>query len=48
MNFLNDNFILHISYENVDYNTINSFTAKKFLLNKVRYNYHLLELYYMS
>lgn len=39
MNFPDSSSLPHISCENVDYNAINSLTAKDFLLDKVVYNH---------
>ena len=36
---LNGSFLPHISCENVNYDAINSLTAKDFLLDKVEYNH---------
>lgn len=39
MNTLNASFFLYISCENVNYDAINSLTAKHFLLDKILYNH---------
>lgn len=39
INALDSSLFLYISYENVDYNAVNSLTAKNFLLDKAKYNY---------
>lgn len=40
MNAPDSSFFPHISRKNVDYNAVNSFMAKNFFLDKIRYNHH--------
>lgn len=47
MNAPDGSSLPHISYENIDYDAVNSLTAKDFLLDKVRYNHHSTAMRYI-
>ena len=47
MNVSDSSIFSNISYENFKYNIVNSFIAKKFLLNRVRANHCSAAIYYI-
>ena len=47
MNVPDGSFLPYISCKNVNYDTVNSLTAKNFLLNKVGYNHHSATICYI-